>query len=175
MPGVHAYAIMWTAPDGLSRAARKKLRPSKGSGGCRRRRHFTELLDIKAEAVEEPLIDGAERRLRGAHSAQREEEGKFRLSRGHTRNLPTLDQQCPDSPAPTRIHIVQPIIDFRESSTLRVVVASDHRVEVERQRCPYLRSIEVCLLRLNQHVIQRQGIEEIPSNRDRPGPRKTLT
>src|SRR5437899_4261305 len=134
---------MRTAPDGLSRASRKKLRPSKRSGGWRRRRHLAELLDIEPQALEEPLIDGIERRIRGAHSAQREQESKFRLSRGHTRNLPSLDQQHPDSPAATRIHIVQPIVNFRKSSSLRVVVASDHGVEVERQRCPYLRSIEV--------------------------------
>src|SRR2546426_12082186 len=137
-------------------------------------RHLTELLDMEPEALEEPLIDGAERRLRGAHSAQREEEGKFRLSRGHTRNLPSLDQQYPDSPAPTRIHIVQPIVNLRESSSLRVIVASEHGVEVERQRCSYLRSIEVRLLRLDQYIIERQGIEEIPSDRDRAGPRKAL-
>src|SRR5207237_216970 len=87
--------------------ARKKLRPSKRSGGCRRRRHLTELLDIKPQALEEPLIDGAKWRLRGAHSAQREQEGKFRLSRGYTRNLPSLDQQCPHSPAPDPIRTWQ--------------------------------------------------------------------
>src|SRR5207245_11534111 len=106
MPCAHAYAIMRTAPDGLSRASRKKLRPSKRSGGWRRRRHLAELLDIEPQALEEPLIDGIERRIRGAHSAQREEESKFRLSLRHTRNLPSLDQQHPDSPAATRIHIV---------------------------------------------------------------------
>src|SRR5207247_6922107 len=64
--------------------------------------------------------------------------------------------------------------NLRKSSRLRVIVASEHGVEVERQRCSYLRSIEVRLLRLNQHIIERQGIEEIPSDRDRAGPRKAL-